>query len=119
MAFTTTVTLRDGLLHVTASGDAGLPEFIGLADLVRAVARGHGLRKVLIDLLGVQPHLAFTEHLHLGSHLGELAQDLDRIASVVPASQRTGASEKAAQKTGIGLRTFTSADEAIEWLNRA
>ena len=117
MAFNITVTPIEGRLHVVANGDAGLPEFIGLADLVGAVARGHGHRRVLIDLLGVQPHLAFTEHLQLGTHLGELANDLDRVATVVPAAQRTGASEKAAQKTGIGLRTFTDAGAAIGWLN--
>jgi hypothetical protein len=116
MAFSITVTSVEARLHVVATGDAGLAEFIGLADLVSAIARGHGHRRVLIDLLGVHPHLAFTEHLQLGTYLGELAKDIDRIATVVPASQRTGASEKAAQKTGIGLRTFTDTGAALDWL---
>jgi hypothetical protein len=117
MAFSINVTPIEARLHVVANGDAGLPEFIGLADLVGAIARGHRHRKVLIDLLGVHPQLAFTEHLQLGTHLGRLAEDFDRVATVVPASQRTGASEKAAQKTGIGLRTFTDPGAAIDWLN--
>jgi hypothetical protein len=84
MAFSITVTPIQARLHVVASGDAGLAEFIGLANLAGAIARGHGHRKVLIDLLGVHPHLAFTEHLQLGTHLGQLANDFDRIATVVP-----------------------------------
>jgi hypothetical protein len=117
MSFALTVTELEGRLHVVANGDAGLPEFLGLSDMVATVARGHGVRKVLIDLLQVQPRLAFTEHLQLGAHLGRLGQDIDRIATVVPAGQRTGASEKAAQKTGVALRTFTGIAEAADWLN--
>jgi hypothetical protein len=117
MSFGLTVTEREGRLHVVATGDAGLPEFLGLADCVAAVARGHAVRKILIDLLEVRPRLAFTEHLQLGAHLGQLGQDIDRIATVVPAGQRTGASEKAAQKTGVALRTCTSLAEAVDWLN--
>jgi hypothetical protein len=38
------------------------------------------------------------------------------MATVVPVALRTGNSERAAQKSGLKLRTFTDIGEARAWL---
>lgn len=71
---------------------------------------------VLIDLLAVQPHLSFTEHLRLGEHIASVFSHLERVATVVPLEERKGSSEKAAQKAGLMLKTFVELEAADDWL---
>ena len=112
------LTVRDDgeYLLVAASGDAQLAHLCGLADLCARVARMKGHRLAMVDLLGVTPHLTFTEHLQLGAHCATALSDLRRVATVVPQLERKGTSEKAAQKHGLTLRTFTDVAEARLWL---
>jgi len=42
---------------------------------------------------------------------------LEQVATVVAAANRKGTSEKAAQKLGLRLRTFTDLGEAIDWIS--
>lgn len=108
---------RDGhLLVVSATGHANLGDLLGLADLVARVSSTDGIARVLIDLLGVDHQLSFTQHLSLGAHVSQVAAGLDRVATVVPLALRTGTSEKAAQKLGANLRTFTELESALQWL---
>jgi hypothetical protein len=69
-----------------------------------------------MDLRETQQELKFTEHLQLGARVAERLAFVDRVATIVPASSRSGSSEKAAQKTGLRLRTFTDFKEALAWL---
>jgi hypothetical protein len=98
------------------SGPAVLADLCGAADLIATVARLKGYRRALIDMLGMQPQLSFTDHLQLGSYVAAALDDLQRVATVVTVPVRSGASEKAAQKSGLGLRAFTDDDEARAWL---
>ena len=99
-----------------AGGKARLGHLCGLADLSAKVAVAKGCKRALIDLQAVEPHLSFTEHLQLGAHVAASFAPLERVATVVPVNERKGTSEKAAQKHGLHLRTFTSLEEANDWL---
>lgn len=112
-----TVVVEHGAwLTVRASGPALLADLCGLFNLVAQVAARQGCRRAVMDLQGVSIESGFTEHLQLGAHAADTLRHLERVASVVDAKYRTGTSEKAAQKLGLQLRTFTSLDEGLAWL---
>ena len=48
--------------------------------------------------------------------MAERLASVQRVATIVPASSRTGSSEKAAQKTGLALRAFTDFKDALAWV---
>lgn len=116
MAFTVTVHRGPACLLMEMSGEATLVELKASADLAAAICRDAHYRRALVDLLQVHQALSFTEHLQLGAHIAEKLGFLDRVATVVPQSDRTGTSEKAARKLGLHLRTFTQMEAAREWL---
>lgn len=103
-------------LVVEASGQGGLAELCACMDFTGSLARASGYRKAVLDLRALEVTLSFTEHLQLGAHAADRLQGLQRVASVVPAKYRTGTSEKAARKSGLPLKTFTSLQEGIAWL---
>jgi hypothetical protein len=103
-------------LTVRASGPALLADICGLFNLVAEVAARKGDRRALLDLRAVEIDFSFTDHLQLGTHAAQTLRELERVASVVAPRYRTGTSEKAAQKLGLQLRTFTSLDEGLAWL---
>lgn len=116
MAFSATVHHEDGLLILEASGPARLGDLCAYMDYLGALARQHHYRRAVMNLLGVEINFSFTDHLNLGSHAAEAMHHLERVASVVPQKYRVGTSEKAAQKMGLKLRTFTSLPEGLAWV---
>ena len=112
------VQLHHGQPYLLAevSGPAMLADLCGAADLVATAARLKGYRRALIDMLAMQPQLSFTDHLQLGTYVAAALDDLERVATVVTEQVRSGASEKAAQRSGLGLRAFTDGEEARRWL---
>lgn len=106
-------------LLVVGSGTAQLCDLMAVADVAARVAHMKQSRLVMVDLLGVEPTLSFTEHLQLGAHFAAALARIDRVASVVALRFRSGTSEKAAQKAGVNLRTFTDLSEADRWLRGA
>jgi hypothetical protein len=103
-------------LLIVASGRAHLCDCFGLFDLTARVAQMKGYKRVMVDLLAVEPALSVNEHLQLGAHVASVLAGLDRVATVVDARFKTGTSERAAQKHGLNLRTFVDIHEATEWL---
>lgn len=101
---------------VTITGPASLDDFVGLMTTIGEQTRRQGDSRVLVDLLGVEGDLKFTDHFQLGSQAAQLLRHLDRMASVVPADKITRTSEKVALKQGFQLRVFTSVEEATRWL---
>ncbi|MDP3759248.1 MAG: hypothetical protein Q8R01_01870 [Ramlibacter sp.] len=116
MHFTATVHHGPDYLLVKGSGPALLTDLCGFMDLVATVAGKGRYRRAVLDLLGVEIALTFTEHLQLGAHAAEHLRDLERVASIVSVQNRKGTSEKAAQKLGLQLRTFTSLAEGLRWI---
>jgi len=112
----TVIVEHGSYLGVRASGPARVADICGLIDLAAEVARRAGYSRALVDMAGVEIDFSFTDHLHVGAHAAERLRDLERVASVVAPQFRTGTSEKAAQKLGLQLRTFTSLDEGMRWL---
>jgi hypothetical protein len=104
---------------VTISGPASLDDFVGLMTTFGEQTRREGVKRVLVNLLGVEGELKFTDHFQLGSQAAQLLRHLDKLASVVPADKITHTSEKVAQKQGFQLRVFTSVDEAAGWLGES
>ena len=104
---------------VTISGPASLDDFVGLMNTLGEQTRREGDKRVLVNLLGVEGELKFTDHFQLGSQAAQLLRHLDKLASVVPADKITHTSEKVALKQGFQLRVFTSVDEAARWLGES
>lgn len=117
MAFALRVHREAGVLVAEASGRASLADLCGMASLVGTTTGLTGERRALLDLLGVDIDLSFTEHLQLGSFVAQQLQHLERVASVVPERYRTGTSEKAAQKGGLRFRTFTDVPQGMAWVS--
>jgi hypothetical protein len=119
MAFA--VQIHHGLpyVFVQATGEATLADLCGSADLVATLSRQKNYRRALVDMLGIRQHLSFTEHLQLGTYAANALAAMERVATVVTTENRSGTSEKAAQKSGLTLRTFTDLDEARRWIESA
>ena len=108
---------REGtVLLVKGQGHAGLSDLKGFADMIATICRDEHLDRVLVDLLHVAQELTFTEHLQLGVYIADSLRFVSRMATVVPAQARSGNSERAAQKSGLQIRTFTDLGEAREWI---
>ena len=103
-------------VSVKIAGPASLDEFVGLIATVGAQTRERGDKRVLVDLLGVEGDMKFTDHFQLGSQAAQHLRHLDKMASVVPEDKITHTSEKVALKQGFQLRVFTSMSEAVGWL---
>jgi hypothetical protein len=107
----------DDLLIVSGQGRAALADLKGFADLIATICAEEHRQRALVNLLDVEQDLAFTDHLQLGVHIAEKLAFLRKMATVVPAKYRSGNSERAAQKSGLKLRTFLSLTEARDWLD--
>ena len=107
------------VLVAQASGKASFVDLCGMAALVGVATTRGSERRAVLDVLDLDVELAFTDHLQLGSFVAERLQHLERVASVVPERFRTGTSEKAAQKGGLLLRTFTDREAAMRWLQES
>ena len=114
--FTVSVASEAGFLRVNGSGPANLANLCGLASLGATVAHRSGQTRVLVDLRDTEPQLTFTDHMQLGAHFAHEFRHAERVATVVQPRDRVGTSEKAAQRSGLTLQTFTDAAAAMEWL---
>ncbi|HEY8048192.1 MAG TPA: hypothetical protein VIE63_03395 [Ramlibacter sp.] len=119
MALAVTVQREADLLVVVGQGRATLADLKGFADLVATICTDEQRPRALVDLLEVEQDLAFTDHIQLGVYIADKLGFLQKMATVVPARYRTGNSERAAQKSGLKLRTFLSLAEARDWLDDA
>ena len=116
MPFKTEFEQRGNILHVTATGPAALDDIIALIGAVSENTLRTGASLALVNLLGVQEGLKFTDHFSVGEQVALQLGHLDKLASVVPEDRRTGTSEKVANAKGMRLRVFTSETPALEWL---
>lgn len=116
MDFTVCVAFESGFLHLKGSGPATLTHLCGLASLGGTVSHRSGFTRVLVDLRDTLPELSFTDHMQLGTHFAHEFRQAERVATVVQPRDRVGTSEKAAQRSGLTLQTFTDAAQAREWL---
>jgi hypothetical protein len=106
------------ILMVDVSGRALLADMMDMIDQVAAEMRRSGLRRVLVDQTQVIEQFKFTDHFAIGEKAASLFDVLDRAASVVQQSRRTGTSQNVARRKGAELRVFTSKEEAMAWLTR-
>ena len=118
MAYNVSVLHEPHFLLVEGAGPATLADLCGSIDLVATIASMSGARRALLNLLDVEVEVDFplSVHLQLGMYAADKLRGLERVASVVPLDKRTGSSERAAQKMGLRLRTFTTLAEGMEWI---
>jgi hypothetical protein len=116
MDLAVTVEREPELLVVKGQGGATLADLKGFADLIATICADEQRERVLVDLLEVQQDMPFTDHIQLGLYIADKLGFLQKMATVVPAQLRSGNSERAAQKSGLKLRTFLSLKEARDWL---
>ena len=114
--FSLVVTHEPAYVTVIGHGSATLRDFFLGIDVIAVAAATHADKRVLIDLLAVRQSLSFAEHLTLGGRVAERLSFAQRVATIVPEQYRSGASEKAAQKSGLVLHAFTKREEAVAWL---
>jgi hypothetical protein len=110
------VTHEPDYVAVFGYGSANLRDFYLAIDVTAVAAATHANTRVLIDLLAVRQSLSYAEHLMLGARVAERLAFAERVATIVPEQYRSGASERAAQKSGLGLHAFTRREDAIAWL---
>lgn len=116
MDLAVTVDREADLLVVKGQGRATLADLKGFADLIATICADEQRTHVLVNLLEVQQDMPFTDHIQLGVYIAEKLGFLQKMATVVPPQLRSGNSERAAQKSGLKLRTFLSLAEARDWL---
>jgi hypothetical protein len=116
MSWVVDVRHTDAHLLVTASGAAGLAVICATVDFVATATRLEGRMRAMVDLRAATLELSFTEHLQLGEHCAAVLKHLERFATVARLQDRVGTSEKAAQRHGLRLRSFSDMQEALEWL---
>lgn len=104
------------VLFLEASGHSEMADLLGVVDMAATIVHREGHARALVNLLEVENELTFTDHMQLGTYAAEKLRHLERLASVVPSTKRTGTSEKAANKSGLTLRVFTGLAEALEWI---
>lgn len=117
MLFQTKIRRLPEFTSVKISGPAALADFLKFIAEFGEESRRHGDKRVLVDLLDVENDFKFTDHFQIGEAAAKDLKHLERLASIVPASQITHTSEKVAVKHGLQLRVFTSMTEAIRWLS--
>jgi hypothetical protein len=118
MAFTVSTEAVLPYLVITAAGPAGLGELSGLVALAGAVATHRGFRRALFNLAKVEPELLFTEHLQFGTQASDVLGRLEKVAAVVPSGYMDAPSAKAAQRSGLQVRTFLDLADATAWIQR-
>lgn len=103
-------------LMVVATGTGDLGGVLSAVDLVATAASRNGHARALLDLMAVEIELSPVDHLTFGAHMAYVLQRFERVASVIPAQYRTGATEQAAQAAGLNVRMFTALNDAIDWV---
>jgi hypothetical protein len=116
MTLTYELQRNPGFVRFDVHGTAALEDIHQLIHDVADRTRTAGDKRVMVNLLAIAESLKFTDHYSVGEQVARELGHLDRLASVVPAERRTGASEKVANAQGMRLRVFTSVADAQEWL---
>lgn len=103
-------------VSVKVTGPVTLDDYLRLIETMAEESRRLHDRRMLVDQLGIEGELKFTDHFRIGEEVARHLQHLEKLASVVPADKITHTSEKVALRQGMQLRVFTSISEAIHWL---
>ena len=115
MAFSLTVHHGPYLLLV-ATGEAMVCDVLGMLDMAAQAAKHQKYTRAMFDLMAVKIDFSFSDHVMIGMRAAEVLKGMERVATVVNTDFRVGTSERAAQKDGLALQTFTDLTQASEWL---
>ena len=107
------------VLWVRASGTAVLADMFEMIDMIALEVERCGARRIVVDQTGIIEDFRFTDHFAIGERVSMTFGLLDRAASIVRPSRRTGTSEKVANKQGVALRVFTSEAQARDWIEES
>jgi hypothetical protein len=117
MALTFQTSSEAGVVRFDVEGAAALGDIYELIDAVARQTLLTGETRALVNLLAIQENLKFTDLYAMGEQVAGQLSHLARLAAVVRAPRRSGASEKVANAHGMGLRVFTAVEEALAWLH--
>jgi hypothetical protein len=101
---------------VMITGPASMNDYETLITSVGEESRRLGDKRMLVDQLGIEGTLRFTDHFQIGELVARHLRHLEKMASVVPGEKITHTSEKVALQQGMQLRVFTTITEAVRWL---
>jgi hypothetical protein len=104
------------VLWVKASGTAVLDDMFQMIEAVAAEVERSGVRRVVVDQTEIVEDFRFTDHFAIGEQVAKTFGGLERAASIVRHSRRTGTSEKVANKQGVALQVFTLESQARAWI---
>jgi hypothetical protein len=113
---------REGLLLATAAGRVSLNEVVELGKQVCDAAAERGLRKILLDCVGVEGELSVTERFILGKTIVDYCVTRSIAAKVAVIGKPptvTGLGAQVAWNRGMMVETFSDRQAALEWLNNA
>jgi hypothetical protein len=119
MPFKVTVSRSPDYVRYDAAGPTSLKSFTELATFVAADTARYEDVKVLVDLRRVEGRLTRHEQALLGEVAAFKLPYVFKLASLVPATEVTRTSERAAVEKGLTLRVFDRESEALAWLLEA
>jgi hypothetical protein len=117
MALTIQTDREAGVASFEVEGAASLEDIYQVIDAVARQTRLTGEKRALVNLLAVRESLNFTDLYAMGEEVANRLSHLPRLAAVVPAPRRSGTTEKVATARDMGLRVFTTVEEALAWLH--
>ncbi|MBC7470109.1 MAG: STAS/SEC14 domain-containing protein [Ramlibacter sp.] len=118
MPFTLSFVSTPQYLEARCSGAATLDDIFTAIDTLAQETVARVTARLLVDLRSVQEQFRFTDHFAIGERTVTRLAHLQRVASLVPESRRTGTSEQVANQKGILLRVFVSEAAAVAWLTQ-
>jgi hypothetical protein len=107
---------QETFMSAKVSGSAAPADVHEMLDLLSDESMRMSARRILVDLRRVEENFEFPDHVAIGARAAANLGHLEKVATLVAAGRKRGTSEAAAQQRGVALRTFTSEDEAIGWL---
>lgn len=119
MPFKVTVSRSLHYVRYDAAGPTSLKNFTELATFVAADTSCYEDAKVLVDLRRVEGRLTPHEQALLGEVAAFKLPYVFKLASLVPATEVTHTSERAAVEKGLTMRVFGCEIEALGWLMEA
>ena len=110
------VVRQQDFVELELSGQLVMPELLDMIRKLGPHTREHGDTRVLFNLLHLEGEAPVAGQMQVGEQVVQYLSHLKQVASVVPTSRITRASETVARAKGVRMRVFDSKPAAIAWL---
>jgi hypothetical protein len=118
MNFTVSVLRHPRHVSLVALGRADLADLCGMCSLAREVGRVRGHRRLVIDVLALEPEITDADRIELGRHLAASLNAFEKVAWVYHPERHSGIAQKIAMDQGVDVRVFHALETATQWINQ-